>query len=141
MKITTGFIGAGKAGCAFGRYLADCGVPLSGYYDVDENQARDAGIFTGAAVFASYEEAIKESDAIFLAVPDGNISDVWEAIRHLPLEGKEIFHMSGAVDSSVFAGIEKTGEIGAAAHVPGGKITDRGECQTLTEEVAEIFAA
>ena len=42
-----GFIGAGKVGFSLGRYLAEGGVTVTGYYSRNSRSAREAAEFTG----------------------------------------------------------------------------------------------
>ena len=38
----TGIIGAGKVGCSLGKYFSLHGLSVSGFYDVDQESAREA---------------------------------------------------------------------------------------------------
>lgn len=106
-----GFIGAGRVGCSLGKYLIMRGFLVSGYYSRSEESACIAAELTETVVFGSEEELIKNSDVIFLTVPDGMISTVWEKISKLDLNKKTICHCSGALSSGVFAGPEEMGRV------------------------------
>jgi predicted short-subunit dehydrogenase-like oxidoreductase (DUF2520 family) len=120
-----GFIGAGKAGCSFGKYIAEAvaaeglAAPdfrLSGYFSRKASAARDAAGFTGSRAFATMEDLLAESEFILLAVPDGAVAEVWGTLRSMMMySGKSasqegaclrrvIGHLSGSLDAKVFAG-------------------------------------
>lgn len=99
-----GFVGAGKVGTAFGSYLKDNGLCISGYYDAVEGMADDAARRTSSAVYPTMALLLADSDMVFLTVPDDRIVTVWEHCRRLPIAGKCFFHCSGALGSEVFAG-------------------------------------
>lgn len=111
-----GFIGAGKVGCSLGKYFSTKGVCISGYYSKNPDSAAWAAEFTGTRSFATIQEAVKQSDTLFLTVPDGEISTVWGHIRELPVKDKKICHCSGCISASVFDGIEALGAFGYSVH-------------------------
>ena len=111
-----GFIGAGKLGNTFGKYFSVNGIEVSGYFSKSEVSAKEASEFTGSKFFASLEELVSSSDAIFLTVPDGAIKDVWNEIKDFSLKGKCICHTSGATNSLVFEGIDERGAFGYSIH-------------------------
>ena len=121
-----GFIGAGKVGCSLGRFFADHGLNVSGFYDSVSEYAREAAEFAGhSKAYVELSDLVYESDALFLTVPDGLISNVWDQIRHFPLEGKYICHCSGALSSrDAFTGIGEEGASGCSIH-PLGALIDR----------------
>lgn len=106
MKI--GFIGAGKVGSAFGRYLYEKGFKITGYFSRTEDSARKAAEFTKSSVL-SIQELAEESSYIFITTPDGAISEVWENLKKFNIKGKKIFHMSGCLSSDVFNGSRDLG--------------------------------
>lgn len=114
MKI--GFIGAGRTGCSIGKYLADSGINITGYYDISAEAADSAAAFTGTQSFPELETIVQQSSLLFLTTPDGIIQDTWNEIRQLPVAGKIICHCSGALPSDAFTGIEKTGAFGCSFH-------------------------
>lgn len=104
MKI--GFIGAGKVGTTFGKYLRareEGNLMVTGYYSRTPESAETAAEFTGTKAYGSAREVIEASDVIFLTVPDRSIRPVWEQIRKgLPakeLKGKFICHTSGSMST------------------------------------------
>lgn len=97
-----GFIGAGKVGFSLGKYFAECGVPISGYYSQNAESARKAAEFTGTNYYGNLESITKDSDTLFITVPDDSIGEVWKQMRNLPIKNKNICHCSGSVSSTVF---------------------------------------
>lgn len=121
-----GFIGAGKVGFTFGRYLREnaaridgaCGVSLEvgGYYSVHEESAKEAAEFTDTCVYDSADELVKCNDIILLTVPDGQIESVWKDIKTLDIRDRIICHASGAMTSKIFSGITEAGAFGYSIH-------------------------
>lgn len=115
MKI--GFIGAGKVGCSLGKYFADHGLSVNGYYDEVEKTAYEAALFTNTKMYTDKEDLIERSDTLFLTVPDGAITSVWEEVRKYSIEGKIICHCSGALSAGgAFSGIRKAKAFGYSIH-------------------------
>lgn len=117
MKI--GFIGAGKAGCSLGKYFAERnrgGLAVSGYYSLEEADARWAASFTDSRWFQTLGEAVDSSDTILVSTPDGAITKVWEALRQEHIRGKMICHLSGSLSSDVFSQGEELGAYPISIH-------------------------
>ena len=113
----TGIIGAGKVGCSLGKYFRLNDLEVTGYYDVNENLAKEAADFTAIAFIKDLDTIVKESDTLFLTVPDDLITIVWNQIKDMSLEGKFICHCSGALSSGdAFPGIDKCGAFGYSVH-------------------------
>ena len=74
----TGIIGAGKVGCSLGKYFRLNNLEVTGYYDVNENLAKEAADFTATAFIKDLDTIVKESDTLFLTVPDD--------LKYLPRE-------------------------------------------------------
>ena len=73
----TGIIGAGKVGCSLGKYFRLNNLEVTGYYDVNENLAKEAADFTATAFIKDLDTIVKESDTLFLTVPDDLITTNW----------------------------------------------------------------
>lgn len=115
MKI--GFIGAGKVGFSLGKFLARGHVQLTGYYSRRPESAREAASFTGARAYESTEELIRDSDAIFLTVPDGAISSVYQSLEKSLISEKILCHCSGSLSvSEAFPAIAQYGAYGYSIH-------------------------
>ncbi len=111
-----GWIGAGKVGCSLGRYFAAHGICVSGYYSKSPTSAREAAEMTGSKAYPSMEELVRDSDAIFLTVPDGAIASVWEQLKELQISDKIICHCSGVLSSTIFSDIAAYGCSGYSVH-------------------------
>lgn len=111
-----GFIGAGRVGCSFGKYLAHNQHFLSGYYSRNPESSASAANYTSSKQFININELISSSDIIFVTVPDGAIEGVWKEIATYDISGKIICHCSGALSSSVFSGIRDHNAYGYSVH-------------------------
>ena len=69
-----GFIGAGKVGYSLGRYLKEHHISISGYYSRSLQSAMDAAEFTGTNFYSTLDELVKDSEVLFITVPDGVIT-------------------------------------------------------------------
>lgn len=114
MKI--GMIGAGKVGCSMGGYFAEHGVCVSGYYSRNPESSKKAAAFTNTKQYEKLEDIIKESDILFLTVPDGSIREVYSEVIRSDIRGKVLAHCSGALTSAVFSGISLRGAYGYSIH-------------------------
>lgn len=114
MKI--GFIGAGKAGFSLGKYFCSHQLDVAGYFSRSKTSAKEAAEFTGTTQFENIENIVSASDILFITVPDGEISKVWENIVNLPIENKIICHCSGSLSSEVFKDAEIHGAYGYSVH-------------------------
>lgn len=123
-----GFIGAGKVGFTFGKYIACKGghvkdtagvtdvLEVSGYYSSTRESAKLAAEFTDTRVYESLNSLCECSDVIFLTVPDGQIGKVWNELKLLDIRGKLICHASGAMTSDIFSGISEADAFGYSIH-------------------------
>lgn len=113
----TGIIGAGKVGCSLGKYFRLNNLKVTGYYDVNENLAKEAATFTETTFIEDLETIVKISDTLLLTVPDDLITTVWNQMKDMSLEGKFICHCSGALSAGdAFPGIDKCGAFGYSVH-------------------------
>ena len=71
MKI--GFIGAGKVGFSLGKFFTAGGITMTGYFSRHRESAVEAAAFTNTKSYESLATIVKESDALFLTVPDGEM--------------------------------------------------------------------
>ena len=115
MKI--GFIGAGKVGFSLGKYFAEGGLKVSGYFSRSESSAREAAAFTGTKIFKSTEKLILESDVVFLTVPDDQIKSTYLSLPMEQLREKKICHCSGALSAEeAFPNIAEYDAKGTSVH-------------------------
>lgn len=115
-RMRVGFVGAGKVGFTLGRYFTERNVCVSGYYSRSLKSSKEAAAFTKTKYYEKIEELIKESDTLFLTVPDGSIREVCSELTKADIEGKIICHCSGAMSSMVFSGIRQKGAYGYSVH-------------------------
>lgn len=111
-----GFIGAGKVGFSLGKYFTERNVCVSGYYSRNSNSSKEAAAFTKTKYYKKLDELIKDSDTLFLTIPDGSIPEVYSQIIQSDIQGKCIVHCSGALSSEVFFDIGSKGARGCSIH-------------------------
>lgn len=104
-----GFIGAGKVGFTLGKYLVENGVTVTGYYSRSQESAQSAADFTNTNMYDSIVNILSDSDTLFITVPDGAISEIWDYMQNLDIKNKNICHCSGSISSTVFFNGEKKG--------------------------------
>ncbi|MDY3015278.1 MAG: DUF2520 domain-containing protein [Evtepia sp.] len=120
-----GFIGAGKVGFSLGKFFAQGGIPVTGYYSRHRGSAQEAAHFTGTKPYTALEALVRDSDALLFTVPDGAISSVFAQVREMGLAGKQICHCSGAMTAwEAFPGGETFGAYYYSIH-PLFPISDR----------------
>ncbi|WP_303834168.1 Rossmann-like and DUF2520 domain-containing protein [Ruminococcus flavefaciens] len=115
MKI--GFIGAGKVGFSLGRYFAENGIFITGYFSRVLQSATEAARFTKSRAYDSMAELVTDSDVILLTVPDDAIKEVYDQVKAFGISGKQICHCSGAMSvSDAFPDIARYGASGFSIH-------------------------
>ncbi|SMC56206.1 Rossmann-like and DUF2520 domain-containing protein [Papillibacter cinnamivorans] len=100
--IRISFIGAGKVGFSFGKYLKKHGLEIAGYLSRNPDSSRAAAEFVSTEVFLDYPSLIRESDMILITTPDSSVRPVYEELTRYPLEGRIVAHMSGGMSADVF---------------------------------------
>lgn len=116
MLLKIGFIGAGKVGFSLGKHFTDHDICVTGYYSRSINSSKEAAAFTKTKYYKDLNELIKESDTLLLTIPDGSIPAVYSEIIQSDIDGKSIAHLSGALSSKVFFGIDSKGANGCSIH-------------------------
>jgi predicted short-subunit dehydrogenase-like oxidoreductase (DUF2520 family) len=96
---TVAIIGAGKVGTAMAHLLSTRGYDVVAVADPRREARERAAELSGAKPFERGEDAAATARIIIITTPDGAIED---ACRHLaasgiPLVGKKVLHMSGAL--------------------------------------------
>lgn len=141
------FIGAGKVGVTLGKYLSSSShCTVSGYYSRSRESAQKAANYTNSECFICLEQLVANSDAIFLTVPDGMISSVYEELCHYNISGKQIIHCSGSLSSSLFDQVSYLGGQGLSIHPlyafsqPYGENAKLSEAVFTIEGEMEVFA-
>lgn len=94
-------------GFSLGRYFIENGVEVTGYVSHSTQSAKEAALFTNSKAYDNMENIVRDSDILFLTVPDGVIEEVWNNIKGFSITGKRICHCSGLLSSSVFTGIDE----------------------------------
>lgn len=108
-----GFIGAGKVATAFGQYLHNCGLTISGYHDRHAEKTDRACRNTRSRAYTSAGEVAAQSDILLITTRDDQIAGVCNALcRQQDIEARHLVgHMSGAHASLILA---QAAEQGAA---------------------------
>lgn len=115
MKV--GFIGAGKVGFSLGKYFLVNGIQVTGYYSRHTESAKAAAEFTDTKGYDEISELVKDSDVIFLTVPDGEIQTVYVQLLQYDIKNKQICHCSGSISAKeAFADIEQYEACGYSIH-------------------------
>ncbi len=100
------FIGSGRVARSFGKYIAEHGVQLGGFYDVFPQKAQEAAEFCGSRVFRSLRELLAESQIIFISTNDDQIQQAAkELLAEKNTEEIAVGHFSGVHNSTVLSGI------------------------------------
>ena len=76
-------------------------ISFSDFFSRNSVSAEKASEIAGGNAFESPAQLAKNSDIIFLTVPDGLIAETWEKYKEL-FCGKIICHCSGALSSEIF---------------------------------------
>lgn len=132
-----GFIGAGKVGFSLGKYLSINGITITGYYSQNASSAMEAAAFTQSKYYDSLEKLVKDSDTLFITVPDGIIGNIYKEISQYPIMNKYICHCSGSISSAVFFDAEEKGAFRYSVH-PLFAISDKYESYKSLDQA--IFA-
>lgn len=113
-----GIIGAGKVGVSVGRYLKDNNIQISGFYDINSDNAAFAEKFTQTDCFSDLEKLVRMSDTLFITTPDSVIGSVWDCIikNNMSVQNKIVCHFSGALSSDVFTDSQSTGASVCSIH-------------------------
>lgn len=119
MKI--GLIGAGRVGCSLGKYLAEKGKTVTGFFSKSFESAARAAEFTSTGslsvmAFHDMEELVALSDTLIITTPDDEIGKVWDRMKEMSIDERIICHVSGSLSSDVFTGIDKKQAYGASIH-------------------------
>lgn len=115
MKI--GFIGAGKVGFSLGKLFSKGGLQVIGYYSRHKESAEAAAKFTESNCYDDPGRLVGDCDAVFLTVPDGVITEVFDKLKDYDLTGRQICHCSGSMTAQeAFPGIEQAGAEGYSIH-------------------------
>jgi len=109
--LKVGFIGAGKVGIAFGKYLKEKKIEVIGYFDRNIENSINSSNFTKTKTFKNIKELVNCSDIIFITVNDDEIEEVSQNIikTNLIINKKKFLHMSGAMSTKILKTLENSG--------------------------------
>lgn len=112
------FIGAGKVGTSFGKYLSDNGMHINYYLSRSIESAIKASEYLNCKYTDKLEELVLNSDIIFVTTSDNEIQIVSDHIFKLDLDvsDKIFVHMSGALTSDIFNKLESKGAKAYSLH-------------------------
>lgn len=98
-----GFIGAGKVGTAFGRYLWENGIAVSGYLGRHADKVAHACRSTKSKVFEGYSALAHDSPIVLITTRDDQIEGVCQAMCEAQSITADhlVGHMSGAHSSAI----------------------------------------
>lgn len=97
--------------------MTENGIQVTGYYSRHRESAEEAALFTGSKAYYKLEELVRESDAVFLTVPDEAISSTYDKIKAFDIRDKYICHCSGALSASeTFPDAAARGALGYSIH-------------------------
>ena len=112
-----GFIGAGKVGFSLGRYFAENGVSVTGYFSSHLQSATEAAKFTGSEVYYELADIVRDSDALFLTVPDKAVKELYGQLKEMDISGMYLCHCSCAMSAEeAFPDIKEYGASGYSMH-------------------------
>lgn len=103
-------IGAGRVGTALAAALVRRKWNLKAIADISPEKARQARKITGQGRSTTDPvKALRDSDLIFICVPDSRITGVVEQLLKAEVKNKFIFHTSGAHPSSLLHPLAEAG--------------------------------
>lgn len=104
-----GFIGAGKMGFTLGKHFSESEMlEVVGFYSKNPESAKQAAEFTDTKYYEDVRDLARQSEALFLTVPDNQIAVMAGELDRLEdvIDGKILCHTSGAMSSKVFSGMK-----------------------------------
>ena len=112
-----GFIGAGRVGTAISWHCNRLGYEIAGIADKDARQAWVvSGLLKIPYVRRKSSEVARDSDVLFLTVPDRQIEPVFVALRRWLRPGTLVVHCSGVLGEEVLRGAGERGLDTLAMH-------------------------
>ncbi|HSP64781.1 MAG TPA: NAD(P)-binding domain-containing protein, partial [Candidatus Deferrimicrobium sp.] len=113
---TLAFIGAGRAGSALARALAEAGHRIIAVHSRTDGHAIQLASATGAAVAPTALAAMRSADLTFATVPDAEIVRVAATIAAtgMALPGRSLVHCSATHGPDVLSALRSTAaDVGA----------------------------
>lgn len=115
MKIS--FVGAGKVGTAFGKYISRC-YDVTSYYSKTDQSAQEASAYVGCRWSSDLKQIIESSDVVFITTGDNVIKEVADTISQIEVSfsSKLFIHMSGALTSDELISLRDKGARTSSLH-------------------------
>ena len=101
-----GFIGAGKVGTALAFHCVRLGYEIAGIYDINPERTQKLANLLKIdrlSILKSIEEVTKDSNVLFLIVPDKNIKPVFMRVKNEIAPGTILVHCAGVFGIEVFS--------------------------------------
>jgi len=133
MKIS--FIGAGKVGTAFGKYLSKH-FEVAYINDLNQEQAKLSASYIGCQL-ATNGKLVAESDVVFLTVSDNYINSLAMEISTFDVKNKLFVHMSGALTSEELRDLKNHGAMTCSMH----PLQTFSDTQKAVEDLKEAYFA
>jgi len=109
-----GIIGLGRLGTALAVSLGRFGYTIRAVTRDAQPQTRTIGDLTVSVL--PLERVVPESDALFIATPDGIIAQIAESLMNFDLNTKAVLHLSGSHSSSMLASLKERGACIGSLH-------------------------
>lgn len=110
-------IGAGMVGTAIGFLLKKSGHTIAAVADLSTPHLQRAKTYIGTTGYRDSAEAASLGDCILISTPDDRILEACtDLARRTSLEGKKVFHMSGAGGLDLLEPAAKAGAAIASIH-------------------------
>jgi predicted short-subunit dehydrogenase-like oxidoreductase (DUF2520 family) len=115
---TLAIVGAGRAGSALARALAEAGHTVAAVHSRTPAHAARLAAATGAAVAPTALAAMRDADLTFATVPDGEIVRVAATVAAsgAALTGRSLVHCSATYGPEVLGAVRLTGAGAGAFH-------------------------
>ncbi|MCI5893239.1 MAG: DUF2520 domain-containing protein [Clostridiales bacterium] len=121
-KTRISFIGAGRVGTSFGKYLSNSGFKVIGYYSKSQSSAYESAEFigSGCTAFDNIKDLAALSNIVFITTNDDSIKAVCTELCCLDkevLNGKVFCHTSGSLSSEILKPLQAFGCKTASLHM------------------------
>lgn len=119
MKPEISIVGCGRVGTCLAVFLAEADYALAGLYNFPAGTASVTAQYAGRGiVYEKIEDAVAACDVVFLTTPDNCIETVCREIasKFEDMNGKTVFHCSGAHSSDILASAAAKGAATGSIH-------------------------
>jgi len=116
-SLTFAVVGAGMVGTAIGFLLEKAGHNVAAIADLSAAHLKRATSYLRVPGFHHPAQAAARADCILITTPDDRIASVCGEIAAAPgIQGKKVFHMSGAGGLDLLAAAARAGALTASIH-------------------------